>query len=77
MRGGMHMKSWVFSAVLAVMLVPACAFGAPSSTTACAKQVHQKQYALEAAIRRYGDHSAQTDRARQALELVEARCLHH
>ena len=70
------MKGWAFSAVLAVMLVPTYALGAPNSATACEKQVHQRQYALEAAIRRYGEHSAQADQARLALERVEARCVH-
>ena len=53
------MKGWVLSAALAVMLVPACAFGAIGSDAACEKQVHQKQVALQEAIRRHGEHSAQ------------------
>ena len=73
----MQMKRWVFSAVLAVMLVPACALAATGSNTACEKQVHQRQYALQDAIRRYGEHSAQAEQARVALYHVEERCDHH
>ena len=71
------MKSWVFAAALATMLVPASALAAGMGTdTVCEKQVHQAQDALQAAIRRHGEHSAQAEHARLVLERVEARCEH-
>jgi hypothetical protein len=75
-REAMQMRSRVLSAVLVVMSVPACALADTGSAGACERQVHQKQEALQVAIRRHGEQSAQAEQARQALQQARARCEH-